>query len=246
MYLAYLDDSSDESYQIMTATVVPDNKFMTIEEYLASVIDEFVPEDKRDTFEFHASAMFHGKPPFENLTRDDVLKIFEKCASIVVGAPLQISYGGVNMRNLRGGLYATAKPADVAFRLCLAGLESILVGLEEDNRKSATGIHALRHEDFGILICDEHKMKDELQKAFRANRRRLKSGSHNRGLLLHLHDDLYFGDSAYSVGIQITDICGFIILRHLENKHDTEYLYKMIEPQIRFGEVQPSECRQAL
>jgi hypothetical protein len=96
------------------------------------------------------------------------------------------------------------------------------------------------YDEFGILICDENKaMKADLQSAFRANRRRLKSTAHTRGTLEHLHDDMYFGDSAYSVGIQLADICGFIILRHLEGKEDTEYLFKNIEPHICFGDLEP-------
>jgi hypothetical protein len=43
---------------------------------------------------------------------------------------------------------------------------------------------------------------------------------------------MYFGDSAHSVGIQLADICTFLICRHLEGKEDTEYLYKGIEPHI--------------
>jgi Protein of unknown function (DUF3800) len=235
VYLVYLDDSGgDAKYQVMTALIVPDTDFMTIEEYLAIVIDEFVPEEQRDTFEFHASAMFHSKPPFESLSRDDALKIFEKCATIVDGAPLKISYGAVNLRVLRSGLYATARPTDIAFRLCLKGVEQMFNDLAEASKH--------RYQDFGILICDENQsVRNDLQKAFRANRRRLKSATHTRGELAHLHDDMYFGNSAYSVGIQLADICGFIILRHLEGKEDTEYLFKMIEPHICFGDVEPQQ-----
>ena len=257
MYLVYLDDSGgDATYQLMTAVAVNDVDFMLIENYLATVIDEVVPEDKRDDFEFHASALFHSKKPFEVISRDDALKIFEKCASIVQGAPLGISYGGVNLRALRRGYYATARPADVAFRLCLKGIEKIFADLATERQRSMIASHPpggfpetasaearkSYFDEFGILICDESQysaIKNDLQKAFRANRRRLRSARHTRGELEHLHDDMYFGNSAFSVGIQLADICGFIILRHLEGREDTEYLFKTIAPHICFGEVEP-------
>ena len=136
MYLVYLDDSAGEAtYQVMTAVMVPDNDFRKIEEYLATLIDKYVPEDQRDSFEFHASAMFHSKAPFESLSRDASLAIFEMCTTIVQGAKLIVSYGAVDTRKLRSGLFATARPADVAFRLCLKGVEQEFEKQAKDRRE---------------------------------------------------------------------------------------------------------------
>ena len=60
----------------------------------------------------------------------------------------------------------------------------------------------------------------------------------SKGLYEHLHDGMYFGNSSESAGIQLTDMCCFIIHRHLEGKQDTEELYKSIEPQIFAGKVE--------
>jgi hypothetical protein len=253
VYLVYADDSSGEStYQIMTAVIVPDASFRLIEQYLATVIDAYVSEDQRDSFEFHASAMFHSKAPFESLSRDKSLEIFQQCTNLVDGSSLRISYGAVDLRKLRSGIYATAHPADISFRLCLSGVEEAFKKQAEERRAEIVSIASEQQfpgalvvsdpqfDDFGILICDKGNAKEkEIQKAFWANRRRLKSAAHTRGELDHLHDDMYFGDSAYSVGIQIADICGFLILRHLEGKADTEHLFKDIEPSICYGEVEP-------
>jgi hypothetical protein len=260
VHLVYLDDSAgDATYQLMVAVIVPDKHFRTIETFLAHTIDELIPEGEREAFEFHASALFHARPPFENIPRDVSLRIFENCVSIVKSA-LSVSYCAVDVRVLRGSIYATAHPADIAFRRCLEGVEQRFQKLADRRQrivaqrlqaeaKTATDPLSLPNklnpnpifDDFGILICDASnpKVKTDIQSAFRANRRRLKAKDHTRGQLEHLHDDMYFGDSAYSVGIQLADICAFIILRHLEGKEDTEYLYKEIAPRICFAKVEP-------
>jgi Protein of unknown function (DUF3800) len=56
--------------------------------------------------------------------------------------------------------------------------------------------------------------------------------------LSNLIDDMYFGDSADSVGIQAVDMCAFLIRRHLAGKEDSEWLYKIIEPNVT-GTVWP-------
>lgn len=238
MYLCYVDDSAEEStHQIIGAVIVPDEQFMVVEEYLGYIIELHVPEDLRSKFEFHASDLFHGKPPFDKIARDEAFSIISKCAGMIADAPLPIVYGAVDLRKQRGGLYATASPVDVAFRLCLP----------EINRWFET--RGLGREDFGIIIADNTKNshhKTQMQEAFRAHRRRAKPveregeiSAIERGRLKYIHDDMYFGDSAYSAGIQIADIACFIVLRHLQGKQDTESLYRKIEKAIFSAKVEP-------
>src|SRR5690242_18290126 len=93
VHLVYIDDSADEGIQIIGAAIVPESKFMVIEEYLAHTIDSLVPEELQDDFEFHASALFHAKPPFKGLDRDTAIEILRSCVSIVETAPIPIIYG---------------------------------------------------------------------------------------------------------------------------------------------------------
>jgi hypothetical protein len=50
---------------------------------------------------------------------------------------------------------------------------------------------------------------------------------------------MYFGDSADSIGIQMADMCAFLINRHLAEKQDSEWLFKIIEPLIYSEMVRP-------
>jgi hypothetical protein len=47
-----------------------------------------------------------------------------------------------------------------------------------------------------------------------------------------VHDDMYFGDSKFSIGIQIADLCSYFIAGHLEGDSEKEHFYKLIDPQI--------------
>jgi hypothetical protein len=114
-------------------------------------------------------------------------------------------------------------------------------------RRCIQGIAGWFHENpsdqVGLLICDDTKnqnIKHNMLKAFRSYRRRLKSTQHKRGLLEWVHDDLYFGDSAYSVGIQVADICTWAIQRDLQKKPDTEYMYETFKHNIFFGIIEPN------
>jgi len=224
VHLVYADDSTHEpDYQMMGAIIMPDTDFRAIEEYLAYLVEFLVPEGEQSSFEFHASALFHAKPPFDKVDREKVLHILDLCASI--GDIVAMVYGAVNTRKLRSSIFATANPIDISFRICLEGIEKWFT------EKAPNQI--------GILICDETKQhRDALRKAFRAYRRQLKSEKHTRGMLEHLHDDMYFGDSSQSIGIQLADIWSFIVMRHLQQMEDTEYLYRKIEPHIFFSKIE--------
>jgi hypothetical protein len=227
VYIAYLDDScEDETHQIIAATIVHDQDFLKIETFFQKLVAQDVPEELRDSFEFHASALFHSKPPFNGIERDKAVSLLKDCAEMVAEAPVTVVYGAVDLPKLRSGVYATAQPVDIAFRLCIPEIER---WFKENAPK-----------ELGIFIADDtknHHQKENLMKAFRANRYSKSASTGDfllvdTGLLSHIHDDMYFGDSRYSKGLQVADVCCFIILRHLQGKEDTEFLYKIIEPRI--------------
>jgi Protein of unknown function (DUF3800) len=239
VHLIYLDDSGDDNgYQIIVAVIIPDEEFMEIEGYLGYVIEQNIPEEMRDSFEFHASNLFQSNPPFEKIKHQDAIEILTRCAEMLKASSSVIIYGAVDVKKLRSSIHASASPADVAFRICLPEIRH---WFDEHAR-----------DKLGILIMDDTEnkpLKKEFQKSFHANRSKIRVKSQrienefrveeSRGTLPQLHDDMYFGDSSYSVGIQLADICAFIISRHLKNKPDTEFLYKIIEANIFCGKVDP-------
>jgi hypothetical protein len=57
--------------------------------------------------------------------------------------------------------------------------------------------------------------------------------------LWHAHDDLYFGDSKESVGLQMADLCNYFVWRHLCGKEDDQGFYKMFAEQIICAKAEP-------
>jgi hypothetical protein len=141
-----------------------------------------------------------------------------------------IVYGAVDLDKLHSTLYSTANPTDIAFRLCAKAVE------EWFQEKSPDG--------FGLLVSDNtanQHTKKALLNAFRQYRQFVRGSPPMRGLLAHIHDDMYFGDSAFSVGIQFADMCTLLISRHLAGYNESEKLFQRIEKLIFRGIVEPKD-----
>ena len=82
-------------------------------------------------------------------------------------------------------------------------------------------------------------VKEAMLKSFHLFRNRAISSPLVRGVLEHLHDDMYFGDSKFSKGIQLADICTLIIRRHLAGYEDTEDLYQELSRSIVKHSMEP-------
>lgn len=227
VHIVYIDDSKqdkirDRQFQVMGAVIVPDDSFYSIEQDLAYFVYEAVPESERDAFEFHASDILNGNKPFDTMKENDRRELLARGVRVVESWKIPIVYGSVDIRKLYGTDFATANVADIAFRRCARAIEEWFV----------------EHGGFGLLVADNttnKHVKDSMLNAFRLYRHFVRSSPPTRGLLSHIHDDMYFGDSKFSVGIQLADICTLLISRHLVGYSDTEDLYKQIEPLIFKG-----------
>ena len=141
--------------------------------------------------------MRHGNPPFDKIATGDRREALRNCLIVVNGLKLPVVYGSVDKKKLSQQIYSTASPIDIAFRLCLEGVESYLSTVPDPG--------------LGVVIADDSdKMKNAMKNAFRLYRRKVRSFSHNRGKLKHIVDEMYFGNSAYSIGIQMTDVCNWV------------------------------------
>lgn len=86
-----------------------------------------------------------------------------------------------------------------------------------------------------VLIADDFqdsKVKKNLRESFRILRNKLRPPDYDYGEIWHLHDDLYFGSSKESVGIQLADLCAYIVRRNLEGDPVVSGFYEAIKKQI--------------
>ncbi len=88
MYLVYCDDSREKQvanpYQSLCAVILKDSSFKETESYMGYIIEQLVPEEKRDDFEFHAVDLFNGLGAFQGISREEALTIFDMCMDMVL------------------------------------------------------------------------------------------------------------------------------------------------------------------
>jgi hypothetical protein len=95
-----------------------------------------------------------------------------------------------------------------------------------------------------LLIVDDcdKATKAGLQNSFRQMRGTPRISPEGAHSLSFIHDDIYFGDSKFSVGIQLADLCSFFIAKHLIGDDPVaETFYQQIEPAVVHYEISPRE-----
>lgn len=259
MHLAYIDDSDTKQknckWQVMSAVLIEDRIFKFAEMGLAGIAESLIPDDKREKFEeFHACELYGGYGIFEGIDQARRFDAIQRLFALFKGLDLSVIYGAVDLERLGTTPYGSADPVDIAFRTCLKGIDwwvekriddrAILAGEKEraeagEDPMLSPLLHGMLEELVLVVVDDcEPKIKSGLQKSFR-DRRGDQSRPHERGQIHYFHDDMYFGDSRFSIGIQLADLCSYFICRHLSGEVEPDGFYNWIHPHIKFGEVYP-------
>jgi len=233
VHLAYIDDSrtgdKKNPFQVMTAVIIEDKDFRSLEVRTGAIAKSIVPEEKWEQFEeFHAWELYRGCGVFEGVHQT---QRFEVIKALLNGLLVPVIYGAVDKGRLAKTLYSSADPVDMCFQICVEGIEKWLSQL------SPPGL--------AILIVDDstdRDIKKALRKSFRKIRQPLRAPVFPIGQAWHLHDDMYFSDSKESIGIQSADLCGFFINKHLKGTDlAAEGFYKIIEDRIVCSRMEPNE-----
>lgn len=231
MHIVYIDDSKQDTirgkkFQVMAAVIISDDLFSSIEQELAYYVYERIPKELRDKCEMHATDILNGNAPFDKLSQPERMELISQCVHVLEKWNIPIVYGSVDIDQLARTDYATANVIDIAFRRCAKAIEEWF----------------RLNGGFGMMIADNEKSKQHEKSAilnvFRQFREFVRSSPPTRGLLEHIHDDIYFGDSKFSVGIQLADVCALLISRHLVGYDDTEALYKRVQKLICWGIIE--------
>lgn len=237
MFLAYLDDSGTrqkdkKKFQVLTAVLINDPEFFDLEREIGATIEDLLPADRFETFEeFHAFELYGGYGVFEGIDQQIRFDAIEKLLLMVRRYRLPVIYGAVNTKALEDKPYASASPIDIAFRTCAQGISAWM----GQNVASKIG------NELAILIADDtsdRKIKTDLRQSFRQMRRHIRPPDYNPRLW-YVHDDMYFGSSKDSVGIQLADLCGYFIAKHLEGDVSIDGFYQIIADQICNSKVEP-------
>lgn len=242
MHLAYLDDTSthpgskSNPFQVMGAVLIKDAQITLLEARSRIIADiearKIIPPEKWEKFdEFHMHELYGGYGPFDGVDQAERFRLIDLLLSGLKQLQAPIAYGAVDKNRLAQTLYSSADALDMCFQICMNGVEQIM--------------KALGPTELALMIVDDtddKELKKKIKQSFRKNRQHIKSAIFPVGLAWHLHEDLYFGDSKESVGIQMADACAFFIRKHLEGKDSAaEGFYQIIEPCIKHGEVEPKD-----
>lgn len=258
MHLAYLDDSDTKAkqyrWQVMSAVIIEDRCFKLAEVGVAIVPEILIPADRLNRFEeFHACELYGGFGIFEGIDQTIRFEAIQRLLAVIQMMEIPIVYGAVDLDKLKGEVYASADPVDITFRMCMKGIERCADQIGNENIKNKLGenIDNYTLENISphivenmmsklvIVIVDEceGKIRNTLQKSFRSLRPPKRHGDEQWSCF---HDDMYFGDSRYSIGIQLADLCSYFIARHLEGDQEISGFYEIIEPHIVFSEIHPT------
>jgi hypothetical protein len=232
MYLAYTDDSGSDKKSptiVIGAVLISHQWIQEIETVAGLVVENLIPKDRIEDFkEFHTCELFGGYGTFEGIALNDRRKAITALLQQVKRFAIPFIYSAVNKKNLAVKAFGSANAMDCAFRMCVLGIEDWL--REHDDR-----------EGLGLLICDDTKdgtLKAQMRSSFRLLRPRILPPDWRLGRLTHLHDDMYFGASREAIGIQIADVCTWVIHRSL-GQDDVPDLYEEIAEHITCSKVDP-------
>lgn len=238
VHIVYVDDSKQykiveskppKEFQLIGGVIIEDTKFDLLEQELAYYLYELVQPEAGNKFErFHAADLLAGRAPFDKIERSRAIEILATGVDAVTRMRIPVVYAAVDMVKLKTTNYGSVEPKDMAFRGCLKLVEQ---WFQEANPAG-----------LGLLVADNYDSKplrDAFQSSFHMFRNRTMSSPIVRGMLQHLHDDMYFGDSKFSKGIQLADICMLLIGRHLLDWPDTEDLYQELNKSIVKRSTEP-------
>jgi len=251
VYLAYIDDSETQrrgsNFVVLAGVLISDLILSKLETVIGASIQYLLPPEKWEDFvEFKASDLFGCHGAFEGVEefrRHGVIKILLNQLSAL---KIPVFYGAVSKKEWDAKYFShgSASKEDICFRNCLQGVKAWV-----NTPKLLSGFEVNSYTERSTLVvmddCEDKGKRNQSRKSFREFRVQLRPHKVDlqnpdfSNVAWHLHDDMYFGSSRDSIGLQLADLCAYFISRHLQKWDDSEHFYKQIEPHILFSKIEP-------
>jgi hypothetical protein len=244
VHLAYIDDAgADEHSPIVMcgAVIVFPETFGRLENLHGTAIAQMLAIDEiaGNFEEFKASELYNGTGPFKDIERSQRFNAIRVLLTALQMDWLPYIYAAVDRKKLINSPMGSAKPFDVAFRFCALGVEDWARSMHP---QAGDGSIRLDFKDLYLLIMDDTQdkfLKDQLRKSYHLLRSAHPYLSASSNRLWHAHDDMYFGDSRSSIGIQMVDLCNYFMWRHILGKAGGEEFYEMFSRQAGCAKPEP-------
>lgn len=232
MHIAYLDDSRDEKgadLAVIGALLIPDSHFHVTEAFVGLAVEQLIPEDKLEKFEeFHAAELHGGHGVFEGIEDGHRYEVIRNLLNVVAVHEFPFVYSAVSRKALSSTAFGSSEAIDIAFRMCARAVEEHMRDRETD------GLCLFIFDD-----TTDVNLKRRLRATFAALRKRVRPPNWNDNTLCHSHDDMYFGDSKYSIGIQLADLCTYFVSRNIKHRSDPENFFEVFRKVSICAKVEP-------
>lgn len=162
---------------------------------------------------------------------------------------IPVIYGAVNKAKVAKTVYGSAELLDVCFRVCIKGVDGWLESQPLKGVGDGSG-HIV--SELALVISDDYqdrKIKDQLRKSLRNFRYQLRppTSDFKAGTFpetaWRFHDDMYFGSSKDSMGLQLADLCCYFVFQHLRGDKGSEPFYDLIKDNIVMSGVEPKDLK---
>ena len=232
MFIGYIDDSCTAPFQVIGGPLIKSDLYNGIELALSLQLEDLLSEDQWARFEFHASKMFSAQEePYKTLGQEKCWELLKEVLGAVRDCDIPILYGAVDRNKVSSDPILRR-----ALDLPTVAFNSYLVALEE-------WLAVRPDAEPGMLIVDnsgeKSKVRTAVTEAFRTRRKRARIGTMTDSVPSYLLDDIYFGDSKNSMGIQVADVCVYFIDRYLCNAPEAEGFYNIIKDRIFSPKMYP-------
>jgi hypothetical protein len=236
VFIGYMDDAgSDEEspVAVMTAVLVKHQLLFELEAHAGQIVERLIPKERLRRFnEFKACDLFHANGIFTGIDPPLRMEAMHALLKPVNRFAMPVIYSAVDRvklaRVVSANAIASSSAINLAFRMCLLGVQRWLE------------THDLTNEP-ALLLCDDtnnRSLKQTMQADYRALRPKLLPPDWPSGRLERMHDGIYFGNSRDSTGIQVADLCAWVVRRSIVEQ-DVPSLFVEIEDSIACSKVEP-------
>ncbi len=245
VHLAYMDESGTDGYcpvVIYGALIVPTGRFSPVEILHSTAVQQILPVERVEEFkEFHACDLYRGNELFKGIEEDKRFNAIRVLLTTLRANNLYYVFSAVDRKKYKNSPFGSGKPLNTALHMCLLGVEDWATS-NHAHIHSVGNVKQLDWNDTCLYIlddCDNKKQKDEFKDVYRTLRTKHPWVPPHENRLWHAHDNMFFADSRDCVGIQIVDLCNYILKLHLEEAEEPQAFYKLFSERIICAKPQP-------
>jgi len=229
MYVAYFDESGNDHrspFFTVAGVLVRSGEHLNLEIHSAVVQDQLyrtIGEDSPPaSFEWKGSELFNRRGKFDPFTPEACIGAYRQFIELPGQSVAAAFVTSFEKQRLLESSCQSANMFSVGLTLCLPGVQRWMHENDPDNACVVV-----------FDSCSDKKDREALQESFQRVRGRVRPPEWQLPWA-NIHDEMYFGDSAHSVGLQTADMFAYVLHRHDSGQNDPHAaeLFAQVQPRI--------------